>query len=164
MTLREFVIQWVREAFPQLFYGSLYEFRVVAVSAGRLDLRPVDTKVVGPQPRVYQWTLSGSEPTPVVGTSVVLAFLDADPGKPVVVGYGPQRTAPGGSPSAMKIDTTGALTLGPSASSVVVGSTFTPGAAPAAVGHFVRYGDTVSVGSSAGPMTWVSGAISKGES
>jgi hypothetical protein len=164
-TLREMVVDWIAEAFPQLFYGSIYEFRVLPSStAGRLDLAPVKTKLIGPQSRVYQWTLAGAEPTPAIGTSVVLAFLDADETRPVVLGYAPLRAPPGALPTALKLDCTGALAVGPSAPSVAVGvaATMTP---VQAVGHFVRYGDEATLGAASGTVTLTATApVSTGKS
>lgn len=91
MTLREIVATIIAESFPQLAYGFPRSYVVTSVNADEtLDLAPaLGTAGLRTLRRVGQWTLGGGLVKPTPGASVVVAFADADPAKPVVVGFGP---------------------------------------------------------------------------
>lgn len=98
------IVAIVAARFPQLVYGSIYEYRIGPSSAaGRFDLVPVRTKLLGELPRVSQWGGPGIEAAYAAGASVLVAFADADDRYPVVVGYLPARS-PGGKPTTLSID------------------------------------------------------------
>lgn len=124
-SLRALVIRIVADAFPALAYGYPRTYVVQAVRAdGRLDLSPLPDAVGLPElPAVEPWTLGGAAVTPSPGAEVVIAFRDADPTRPVVVGYA-QAPAAGGTsplaslPSALRLDAFALVEVGPSASAV----------------------------------------------
>lgn len=155
-SVRNAVRRMVREDFPEMIYGFPRTYIVTAVRGdGRLDLAPpADAPELPVLPAVDQW-LDGIQLTPNVGDQVVVSFRDANPTRPMVTSDMPLRSS---TPAAVKIDATGTVSVGTSATDVNLGSpsfVATPVTAP---GHFVRYGDPVTVGTTSGLLLLPSGA------
>lgn len=127
-------------------YHRLVEYRVVKVSSGLLDLRPVRASTGAPAlvavPMVHG--VPGTSAEPQTGSTCLVVFVDGDPTRPMVVAYeGPTGAAY--RPDVLSI-LADELTLGDSEMGV---------ANPA--GRFVRYGDSVTFGAP-GPGTLLIGA------
>jgi hypothetical protein len=147
LTLKAAVLRWVAEAFPALFYSAPRTYLVHAVrSDKRLDLTPPpDASWLPELPNVEQWTGAGELATPAVGADVTVFFRDANPTRPVAIGWGP------GTPIDTSADASGTVALGASSSAVHLAH---------AAGAVVRHGDTVAIagpGSAAGIITVTSG-------
>lgn len=120
-------------ALPHVRHLGLYEYRVVTVDAGDyLSLQATDADAGVPDlARVAMRPgIGGSTTTPALGSLVLVAFINGDAARPVVVSF--DDSTP----------TTAAL----DATSVRLG---------AAIGAVVRYGDTVMVGTAQGVATFV---------
>lgn len=136
-----------------------FRYEVADVDAGAPNLRAI-SKAAGLPPtlactKVYG--LPGVTATLAPGSVVLVSFQDGSPARPCVSGY------VSGTPVAVTLDASGTVSVGASATAVTVGGPTVPASAPAAVGHLVRYGDVVQVGSTSGPVTWVSGPITTGK-
>ncbi len=102
-----------RQDFPVLNVSpGPWSYRVIEVRAdGRCDLQAVKK---GPPPKIANvdhWTSSGAASKPVLGSTVVVAFLDGDPGFPMIGAYTPLRVA-GGAPAEATLDAT-TIKIGP---------------------------------------------------
>lgn len=136
--------------FPALRFYIVHEYAVQASSVGSdgvavFSALPTDPTFSPPLPVgvPYSPSLAGSSCVVPVGTLAYVGFANADGGKPYVVRFGP------GVATTTTVDATGALHVGPSAGSVVVGS-------PTTARRFAREGDIYSVGMAVGPLTFVS--------
>lgn len=144
-TLRESVLRMVSEAFPALSYGYPRTYLVAAVRAAgggqplRLDLvPPPDAAHLAPLNAVTPWTIAGVVASPVVGSRVAVAFVDADKRRPIVLGFEP------GTPVDAAVDASGTVAVGASASAVeLAGGDVT---LLAYTGRVVRYGDPILFG------------------
>jgi len=134
-TVRASVLRMVGESWPQLIYGHPRTYRVGAVqSDGRLDLDPpADAAHLPPLARVEVWGLGGARVKPALGSLALVAFRDASPARPVVVGLEPLASS---TPTEVKLDAD-ALELG--------------GAVDAAA----RYGDAVAIDPLTGVLSFV---------
>lgn len=141
-TLRQSVLRIVANAFPALAYGYPRTYIVASVAGdGRLDLvPPPDAAHLAELASVAPYTIAGVAIAPVVGSEVLVAFADADPRRPRVVGYAQ------GVPTDASVNTTGTLYVGPDATLVDIGSGSETLSAAAAVGRVVRYGDAILFG------------------
>lgn len=95
--------------------------------------------------------LPGSSFTLPVGANIVVACLAGNPGNPVVVSY-----PAGPLPISVTIDATGAISIGPTATSVQLTNGIPEAVTPmqaVAQRRVVCYGDDVSVGTATGPLT-----------
>lgn len=119
--IRTQVLRWVAEAFPAMVYGFPRTYVVSSVAAdGRLELVPPPDAQHLPELKVQQWSVGTTRPK--AGDEVIIAFRDANPARPVVVGWEFAST-----PSKLTID----------ADTVDLGEGATEGVA--------RLGDTVAV-------------------
>lgn len=134
-SMRNAIRRMTREDFPEIAFSFPRTYVVQNVrSDGRLDLiPPPDAPELPILPAVDQW-LPGIRLTPNVGDQVIVQFRDANPTRPGVVGAVPLRTA---TPAAVTID----------AASVKLGDAFA---------RLAREGDTYSLGTASGPLTFVS--------
>lgn len=153
----------VRSFFPQLVYWFAHEYSVAESDGTTFSGTPTDT-TVSPQltTRVpYSPSLAGSSCVVPVGTLAHVVFVNADPSKPRCVGFDLPAI-----PTQATVDATGTMTVGPSAGTVQVGKTFNVISPTDAVGHFVRYGDAVTIGLTAGAINTplVGGTVSTGKS
>lgn len=113
---------------PRRRYRGVYEFRVVSQILTRLNLQPVrsangfsDLRLVPVRPGVGGMMISPLTPI-VPGTLVLVAFVDADPARPVVVAFDDPLFAPGAimAPVALVGDAvSGAVITGPGSPYVV---------------------------------------------
>lgn len=119
--IRTQVLRWVAEAFPALVYGYPRTYVVAGVASdGRVELVPPPDARHLPELKVEQWSVGVTRPK--AGDEVVVAFRDANPSRPVVIGWGF-----GSTPATITVD----------ADSVELGEGATEGVA--------RLGDTVAV-------------------
>lgn len=150
----------VRSFFPQFLYWIAHEYAVQESDGATFSGLPTDASFSPALPtRVpYSPSLAGSSCVVPVGILAYVAFANADPSKPYLVRFG------AGLPTSATVDASGVATIGPSAGAVQVGRA--PITSPlAAVGHFVRFGDVVSVGAATGPVTLLAPApVSTGKS
>lgn len=137
MTLRRAIIKIVKESFPSLFFRGVFRFRVVKFRDGRIDLQPVSAKWLSDIPLAEVWTgIGGGTFVPQEGSEVLIAFIDGDDTQPAIVGAMPLSYTIG-KPLSVSLD----------ADTLNVGD---------AIDNAVRYGDTVSIGMTSGPIMFVS--------
>ncbi len=88
------ILRKVAEFFPSIFYGYPRTYVVDAVrSDKRLDLLPPpDAQHLAELTNVEQWTMGGALLTPIRGALVTVHFRDANPTRPIVIGWGPGST------------------------------------------------------------------------
>lgn len=123
------LVRWLTR---ETAFHRLVEYRVVGVSVGLLDLRPVRSSAGAPAlvavPMLHGVPGTSAEPQP--GSTCLVAFVDGDPTRPMVVAYeGP--TCAAYRPDVLSI-LADELTLGDSES-----------APTNPAGRFVRYGDPI---------------------
>lgn len=113
--IRDMLGDIARQDFPALAVApGPWSYRVSAVlSDGRCDLRAIKLGPPAEIANVDHWTASGASSKPVVGSIVVVSFLDGDPGAPMIGGYLPLRLA-GGAPVEATLDATH-VKIGPTA-------------------------------------------------
>lgn len=87
--LRASLAAIVRETFPNLIYLGTYEYRVVTQSDNQLNLQPVSAAVGLPDlERVpMRPGIPGANAEVKLGSLVLVTFVNADPARPVVVGF-----------------------------------------------------------------------------
>lgn len=93
---------------PRRAYRGVYEFRVVTQSGDALNLQPVRAASGMPDLARVPWRpgVPGVRADVTLGELVVVAFLDADPSRPVVIAH-EAPGAPGWAPAALEIGGTG---------------------------------------------------------
>lgn len=126
-TVRRIVLQ----ALPDLAYRGTYAYRVVTQETERLNLQPVRSSLGLPdltRVRVMPG-VAGCRADVSLGSTVLVTWVDADPGQPIVVAFD-DAEAPGFAPD--RLDLVGE-------SETVV----TDGAGTQEAGRALRYGDTV---------------------
>lgn len=129
--IRAAVALLVDELVGPLRYLGTYEYRVVTVeSGGLLSLQSTDGQVPDLARVPVRPGSGGSTTTPTLGSLVHVVFVNGDPKRYVVVAF----------------DDSTPTRAGLDATSVELG---------AAVFPVARYGDTVTVGSQTGPLTFV---------
>jgi len=74
---------------PDYTYRGIYEFRVVTLEGDRANLQPVRASLgLSDQRRVrVRGGLAGAKASPALGSLVLVAFVNADPARPIVVGF-----------------------------------------------------------------------------
>lgn len=74
---------------PDRAFRAMWEYRVVTQEGERLNLQPVHVSFGMPDLRrvPVHPGISGAKSMATLGSRVVVAFLNADPGRPVVVGF-----------------------------------------------------------------------------
>lgn len=88
--LAEAVAEIVRRTFPSLFYRGIFRCRVVEASEGKITVSPVSTSFFRPPELIEVWGgIGGYAVIPKDDTVLLVAFADADPAFPVVVGFEP---------------------------------------------------------------------------
>ncbi len=111
----------VRKLTAHTAYHAMYEYRVVAQSGDRLDLAPArPSNGLPPLSQVpVRYGFPGARATYAAGGSVLVAFADGDPSRPVVIAH----TAPDDSaadPSLIQLaDTTESVAVGTEAGRVL---------------------------------------------
>lgn len=135
----------VRAEIPRLNFLGLYEYAVQSPGPTTLqdgtvstyEVAPTDPTISLPGSKGIPLRLSCSTATLQQGSLVVLAFLNGDPSKPVLIGGAP-------TPTSQVIDASLLLKIGPSAAAVAIAG----GVLPAA-----RLGDAVTAGPFGGAIT-----------
>lgn len=124
--LRDMLGDIARQDFPVLDVPpGPWSYRVGAVHAdGRCNLVAIKKGPPPDLPNVDHWSASGTSSRPVVGSIVVVSFLDGDPSQPMIGAYQPLRVA-GGKPTEVKIDGD-TVKIGPTANMVVLAGGFDP--------------------------------------
>jgi hypothetical protein len=79
----------VRELVPELMFRGVFEYRVVAQSGDRLDLTPARPGIGLPALAKVpvRYGFPGARATYATGASVLVAFVDGEPTRPVVIGH-----------------------------------------------------------------------------
>lgn len=132
---------------PRRRYRGVFEYRVVTQESERLNLQPLRVSTGMPMlRRVYvRPGVSGARANVALGSRVVVSFLDADPSRPIVIGF-EDAEGDGFLPMKLEIDAVTELDLGESAIMTrLAGGTPLQGVA--------RIGDTVVVGGVSGLIT-----------
>lgn len=127
--LRSLVAWLTRET----WFHRLVEYRVVGVSSGFVDLRPVRSSVGAPALASVPlgFGVPGAAADPQTGSTCLVAFVDGDPTRPRVISYeGPSGAAH--IPEVLELDAD-EMTIGGSESSPTT-----------ATGRFIRYGDPLT--------------------
>lgn len=98
-------LKMMRKVAPSLFYRGVYEYRVTKSTSGRIDVEPTDPdEELDAFPLAEIWPgIGGYSADPVVGTTVLVAFVKGDTSKPRVVGFCPLSYT---KPTANTIDAT----------------------------------------------------------
>lgn len=117
--IRDGLADLTRQDFPTLNVPpGPHSYRVATVRGdGRCDLRAVKDGPPAEIPNVDHWSASGASSRPVAGSLVVIAFLDGDPGSPMICAYQPLRTA-GGAPTEATLDAT-TIKIGPTKATLI---------------------------------------------
>lgn len=121
---------------PDRRFRGVYEYRVVSQEAERVNLQAIRVSLGLPnlQRVPVRAGVPGARADLTPGSRVLVAFVDASPSRPAIVGFeDPERD--GFAPLVLDIDATDEINLG------------------AAAGTVIRDGDTVSVGSTAGVIS-----------
>ncbi len=122
----------IRAETPTLTFLGVWEYSVSSATATSFSGRPTSSHF--PLPDLVDVPLrvgvAGASFRPAVGSLVLVAFANADPRRPVVLNY--DATAP----ADLELDSTGAVVVGASASSVALGP---------ALGRVLREGDTLTL-------------------
>jgi hypothetical protein len=132
----------IEAALPWLRFAGTWEYRVVTQSGERLNLQPVRVVTGMPDLRSVKVRpgLPGAKAEHALGSCVLVSFVDADPARPVVVGF-EDADGEGFAPDTLDLET----------------AAHTGAAAP--VGTVVRVGDLVTVGIANGALA-IAGAYS----
>lgn len=159
------VAKVVRNAFPWIGYAGTFEYKVFTANPPLYDLRPTEPLSGLP---VFGGDLPDTPPTPVkpgvpgvtsvlvVGALVYVTFINCDPARPFIVAVAGPGDA-GFTPTSIAIDASGSISVGTS-TQVHVGGV--EAAAPGVfVGRFVRYGDTVKIGTGVAASNGSAGTI-----
>lgn len=79
----------VRQLLPDYRFNAVYEYRVVKREGDRLNLQPVRVSLGMPTLRRVKVRpgVAGAVAEVALGSLVLVAFVNADPGRPVVVGF-----------------------------------------------------------------------------
>jgi len=79
----------VLQVLPDYRYRGVYEYRVVTQSGERLNVQPIRVSLGMPDLLVVRVRpgVPGCRADVALGSSVLVAFVDADPSRPVVVGF-----------------------------------------------------------------------------
>lgn len=121
-SLQELVRDVVYKVAPSLIFAGVHGYTVSRDNGdGTLDLAPMPRVLHGPKLRVEQWAAPGIEAGINVGDKVLLVFasLGDDEVMPVIIGHVALRNR---KPASLKVDATGTLRAGASASLVHLGS------------------------------------------
>ena len=157
VTLRGSLARAIRRELARLGILIAAEYRVVTQTGPYVELQIVRATAGLPNTsRVLSRPSAGYAPTYQLGSLVLVAFVQGDPTRPFIA-FGPEVGS--STPPAVTIDASGALTFGPSASSVQVGSGGTSTATGLEVTQrrVVCYGDNIAGLTAAGGV--VTGAI-----
>lgn len=119
----------VESFFPDLPFRGVTEYRVVSPSGERWNLQPVRTSHGMPALRHVRVRpgVAGCKATLTLGSLVLVAFVDADPGRPVIISHS-DKEGPGFAPSRLDLVGTDDLGVTPLES----------------IGRVVRYGDPIA--------------------
>lgn len=103
----------VRRMLPELRYSGIYEYRIVVQEGERLSLQPVRSAVGLPDIRRARVRMGspGIRADHRLGSVVLLAFVNSDPSRPVVVGFDDPES-PGFLPTKLEIDAQVEVSLG----------------------------------------------------
>jgi hypothetical protein len=136
----------VRSLLPEYRWHGRYEYRVVIQEGERLSLQPVLTSLGLPDVRRVRVRpgVPGAKASHHLGALVEVAFVNADPSRPVVVSFD-DADAPGYLPDDLYLDADDTVTLGASADHTHLGPTTRYAAA--------RKGDAVVCGGFGGTIT-----------
>lgn len=123
-----YVRMLVRAELPRLSFLGVYEYVVQGVGAGgaTYDIVPTDNTISLPGSKGVPLRLSCATATLTQGSLVVLAFLNGDPSKPVLIGGAPK-------PTIQTIDASATLNLGPNCPTNNIGTAPTAAALANAV-------------------------------
>lgn len=135
----------VATVFPGFLYALVHEYAVAESDGLTFSGTPTDPDFSPPLPTgvPYAPSLAGSSCVVPVGTLAYVGFANADPGKPYLVRFA-QVT-----PTSTAVDASGTVTVGASGTAVVLGAPTTPQ-------RFAREGDTYTLGTATGVLTFVS--------
>jgi hypothetical protein len=122
---------------PDRKFRGTYEYRIVTQNGTRLNLQPVSTVVGMPTLSnvMVRPGVAGCQAQYHLGARVIVGFVNADPGRPVVIAF-EDADGPGFLSTALTIDAMTSVAVGPSATSVAVAGSGSP---------IARLGDQVMV-------------------
>lgn len=106
---------FIRQQLARLFTYGMYEYSVTTSDGTTADMTPIDTTIPLPGLTGIPLRLCGMTAKPAAGQKVILAFLNGDPTRPIVLSNDPK-------PTNAAVDASSALALGGSASTVSVGN------------------------------------------
>ena len=116
----------IRAELPQYTYLGLYEYAVQATDGTTIDCDPTDTTIPLPSlARVpLRSSIQGERAKPTVGSRCLIAFVNADPTRPICVSADPVAQTvqiAGGSLAAARV--TDAVVVGAFGGTITTGST-----------------------------------------
>lgn len=101
---------------PRRRFRGVFEYRVVTQDNERLNVQPIRVSTGMPTLRnvVVRPGVSGARATVALGTRVLIAFIDSDPARPIVIGF-EDAEGDGFRPQVLEIDAVQELDLGETA-------------------------------------------------
>lgn len=118
----------IRAEFPTFSYLGVFEYAIQAATATTVDATPTDSTL--PLPSLsglpMRSGILGETATLTVGNRCLVAFVNGDPSRPVVLGADPI-------PVTSTVDAKTTISIGPSASVVLAGGSMTLAAGPSYV-------------------------------
>lgn len=128
---------------PGRRFAGVFEYRVVSQSGERLDLQAVRVSSGMPDLRraVVRPGVAGCRADVAMGSRVLVAFIDSDPARPIVVGF-EDAEGSGFLSTTLSLDATDTVAVGPSADMVELGSGSEIGVS-SPTGRVLRWGDPI---------------------
>jgi hypothetical protein len=145
--LRNSIASIVRELFPDLFFRGIFSYTLEGIANDRFDATPEREGLPPLRSRPLWPGAAGHTAKPQPGSKLLVAFVNADASRPVVVGFEPLSGSGIGKPVETRLE----------GSKVILdGTTIEAGSAAATV---IRDGDTVQIFTPGMPPTIIAAGV-----